>query len=136
MYIYNRRKTLHRGGMFPADIFHLLRIKADEEGVPENWILSDVQNLFKPDPTKRALDAIELIKLLERRVLTMSFQYFHQQDEQGKLILILAELEGGRALFEAAGERSCILYDTTHGTNIYGCKLGFFASKLYFEFAR
>jgi hypothetical protein len=61
--------------------------------------------------------------------LDQNLMYFYDEDEENRLSLVIAEIEGGRNLFLSAGTKTCILYDTTFGTNKFGCKLGLFTSE-------
>lgn len=113
----------------PVQIHSVLTSLADSRGLPVTWLLSDVRDRFVRDPSSKIWDAKNVIEFLVRRQISEGLSFDYNTDEDGRLSLLFTELSGGRAVFESAGGATCVLYDTTHGTNYYGCKLGLFTSK-------
>jgi hypothetical protein len=115
-----------------AQIHNILISLAESRDLPVTWILSDLQAHFTRDPLMKIWDAKNVLEYLVSRHQTEGLVYNFSTDDDGRLSLVFTEISGGRECYINAGDKTCILYDTTHGTNYYGCKLGLFTSKLKF----
>ncbi len=113
----------------PAQIHNVFKSLAEDRRLPVTWLLSDIQDKFTRDASSKIWDARNVLEYLVKRHMNEGLAYSYDTDEDGRLSLLFAEVDGGRDIFYNAGENTCVLYDTTHGTNYYGCKLGLFTSK-------
>ena len=112
------------GNPSSREINNILTGLAALEKLPITWDTKCVQNAFSSNNGKRSFDAQGLREKLETRKIEEGLEYSDCMDGDGRLSLVIAEVKGGREAYAIDGPRAVLLYDTTHGTNIYGAKLG------------
>lgn len=101
---------------------HLWRSRGNEV----TFIYNDIKNEFRGCYEERILDSTDLVlHLQERMEQDDSLGFAMKLDECAKLDCLFFVMKGGHALWK---ENACrlVLYDTKHGTNRFGLKLGLF----------
>ena len=97
------------------------------QGLEVTFNKDDIRNKYAATAASRILDCTNLIGYLkERKVLDPNAEYdIHLDDDDGSLDRIFFVLKGGKDIWDRS-KGSVLLYDTKHGTNRYGMKLGCF----------
>jgi hypothetical protein len=113
-------------GNTSRQIFESFRIEAQKAGTPPRFLLSDVQNAFRPSPDDAWKDANNTIIMLKARSEKSNLLYDFRLDAGGRLDLLFAEMLHAKSVLAAAGNTVCVQFDTTFGTNSHDCKLGLF----------
>lgn len=92
--------------------------------MPVTWDIKNVRNTFATNIGTQNFDAQGFREIMATRSREDGLEYYDRTDEDGRLSLVIAELKGGRQAYAIDGDRAVLLYDTTHGTNMYAAKLG------------
>jgi hypothetical protein len=118
---------LKKGGMGPSSIYRALVRECREQGIDVTFNQDDIRNKYAVSAADRLLDCTNLIgHLKERKVLDPQAEYdIHLDDEDGSLDRVFFVLKGAHEVWDRS-KGSVLLYDTKHGTNRYGLKLGCF----------
>jgi hypothetical protein len=118
-------KTWHLGGMKNSTIYHKLCLLADERQQTVLFTVKDIENLFRSNPADRSLDCNDLYKYFQHRVASnhmLRFEIDINKEGQLDKLFFVANQEAYGVWAETGG--SVLLFDTKHGTNRYGLKLG------------
>jgi MULE transposase domain len=119
--------TLHKAGLGPARIYHCLVDECLSEQMEISFTLADIKNKFATSQESLALDCTNLLEhLMTRREKDGDLGFTIGHDSEGRLDRIFFLLQNWRNLWTDGGGK-VVLYDTKHGTNRYGMKLGCFS---------
>lgn len=112
-----------------AQIYHALVDKCREDGIPQSFTLWDIKNKYRVPPRDAILDCTNLAEHLKQRQLQdPELDYaIELNGTDGTLELIFFVLKEGKEIWKQSSG-SVVLYDTKHGTNRYGLKLGCFVT--------
>jgi MULE transposase domain len=122
-----KANTLHKAGLGPARIYHCLVDECRSEQMEISFTQADIKNKFASSKETLALDCTNLMENLTARHdkdSDLGFTIGH--DPEGRLDRIFFLLQNWRNLWMNGGGK-VVLYDTKHGTNRYGMKLGCFS---------
>ena len=103
----------------------------ESDGFKVTWTIDDLRRVFPRDSLRDPYDASKVIEMLLQLKDEGLFSDY-VEDVDGKLDLIFAEVKGGRECIEkmsmgpGGSKHTFVMFDTTFGTNPYGCKLGMF----------
>ena len=115
---------LWQAGRPPSEIFAFLSKLCQQNGVAVTFTSRDIYNLYAETSTDKALDCSNLIQYLQERKCTdSSLTYDYCLTKDGVLSRVFFVITGGMELWDCLKE-AVLLYDTKHGTNRYGVKLG------------
>eukprot|EP00961_Rhodomonas_salina_P157042 2114005-Rhodomonas_salina.1 len=117
------------GGCFISEIDRVLRAKAIADGTEVSWTYDDLRHRFLPSSSQHlALDASGFVEWLLEREWKNGLGSKHTTDEAGKLNKAFFVLEDADDLWSFKVNETTVtnvlLFDTSHGTNRYGLKLG------------
>jgi MULE transposase domain len=119
--------TLHKAGLGPARIYHCLVDECLSEKIEISFTLADLKNKFATSKQTLSLDCTNLLEhLTARREKDSDLGFAIGHDSEGRLDRIFFLLQNWRNLWMDGGGK-VVLYDTKHGTNQYGMKLGCFS---------
>jgi hypothetical protein len=122
-----KAKTLHKAGLGTARIYHCLVDECLSEHIDISFTLADLKNKFATSKQTLALDCTNLLEhLTARREKDGDLGFTIGHDSEGRLDRIFFLLQNWRKLWMDGGGK-VVLYDTKHGTNRYGMKLGCFS---------
>jgi hypothetical protein len=114
--------------MSPSAIYRALVEECHSQGIIEvTFLKRDIRNAYPPE--NAALDCSNLIEHLQQRKCadnTLDFHFFTEPD--GTLERIFFVLKDGKKILRHQGQDTVLLFDTKHGTNWYGHKLGCFCT--------
>lgn len=120
-------EILHKAGLGPAKIYQVLYDQCIAEGIEISFTQRDIENKFAKSQAAIALDCTNLLEHLKERFNNDSdLTYAIDHDSDGRLNKLFFMLKNWRQLWEESNGR-VVLYDTKHGTNRYGLKLGCFS---------
>ncbi|MGH7954699.1 MAG: hypothetical protein ACREOZ_01935, partial [Gloeomargaritales cyanobacterium] len=121
-------KLLFEAGNTFSNIYSFLAEKCRNKDCEITFTLADVKNALGGNRQEKSLDTTLLFKyLVYRQKDEANLGFALDQDDKQKLNLFFFVFKGGLELWSSMGSR-LILYDTKHGTNRYGLKLGLFVS--------
>ena len=122
-------KTLHEDGGLPASkIYFALVRKCRELDIDVTFSQEDVKNLNPGKAGDKILDCTYLVKHLKERLEEdEELEYDIQYGDDGAPETVFLVIKGGQEVWSNI-DSHVILYDTKHGTNRYGMKLGCFVS--------
>ena len=120
-------ETLHKAGLGPARIYHCLVDQCSSEKIEVSFTQDDIKNKFQTSKDALALDCTNFMEhLIERRQQDADLGFAIAHDSEGRVNQIFLLLQNWRSLWiDTRGQ--VVLYDTKHGTNRYGMKLGCFS---------
>ena len=99
------------------------------DGMPMPWDYQHIRHHFNPSGNKAEMDLTGLMALLQKRKDEERLEYSHDYDEATHTINRLwVELRGGRDDWARGGSDNALLFDPTHGTNVYKFKLCLFCT--------
>ena len=111
-----------------ADIYHALVERCMKENIQVTFTVDDIKNKYCANPLDKILDCTNLAKhLRERLESNPDLEYELYLDHDGNLQRIFFVLEGGKEIWKRC-KGAVLMYDTKHGTNRYGLKLGNFVT--------
>ena len=110
-----------------ASINAVLVDAAQRAGEDVTWNLADVRSKFSVASHEKTLDASNLAQVLEQRS-SEGLTSFWDVNEEGQLDRVFYVMSGAIDEWAKCGEYNTLLYDTSHGTNPYGMKLGCFTT--------
>ena len=128
--IEENAKHLHECGcLSQSQIYHSLVKKCMDDGITQTFTQSDIMNKYRVPPRDAILDCTNLAEHLKQRQLQdPELDYAMELNgTDGSLELIFFVLKDGKEIWKQSSG-AVILYDTKHGTNRYGLKLGCFVS--------
>jgi hypothetical protein len=102
---------------------HVFNKKAEKDNLEVTWTVSDVSTLCRRGGNTVMWDGSGLLQLLKDREKSTNLRYAFT-DDVGYLDLVFTEMPGATEVIRAAGSKLSVMYDTTHGTNHFDCKLG------------
>jgi hypothetical protein len=119
--------TLHEARIRPSKIYYSALEKCDKLGIAPTFVLADIQNKYSLNSSEDWLDSSQLIQYLQ----DVSNQDKNRQfawglSEDAVLDRIFYVLPNGITCWEKS--KKVCLFDTKHGTNRYGYKLGTFST--------
>lgn len=109
-----------------AFVDQVLREKASKKGLEVTWNWHHLDNFLQKFVGPVAGDARGLVEWLSNLHQCHGMDSFYDTDNTGRLTKVYYECEGARDHIRASEGARKVLYDTTHGTNRYGMKLGCF----------
>jgi len=119
-------ELLSKAGLSSSLIYNFLYSQCKEEGRPVTFTKEDIYNRFFRD--KRDLDCTNVLNYLQARYTqNNSLPYDIYLSENGIMERLFFVMNNGISMFESS-ECKIVLYDTKHGTNRYGFKIGMFVS--------
>ncbi len=121
---------LHEGGcMTASEIYTALVAKCRRENIEITFIQSDIKNKYKTCRGETILDCTHLVQhLKERQLDNHELDYDIVLDgSSGNLDRVFFVLREGKAIWQRS-KGAVLLFDTKHGTNRYGMKLGCFVT--------
>ena len=94
------------------------------------WTLEFLKNHFKIKEKLAPSDATDLRLFLQSRQDNNNLKFFWEEDAEGRVDLIFAEVEGGMSLYNKMVKEDCtfVMFDSTHGISIVDAKLCLFIS--------
>ena len=121
--------NLHEAGcLTPSQLYHALVTKCRKEGIPQTFTQSDIKNKYRTTLSDDILDCSNLAEhLKERQAHNNELDYAIVLNVDGNLERVFFVLKEGKAIWNQS-MGAILLYDTKHGTNKYGLKLGCFVS--------
>jgi hypothetical protein len=123
-------KHLHECGcLSQSQIYHSLVKKCMDDGITQTFTQSDIMNKYRVPPRDAILDCTNLAEHLKQwQLQDPELDYAMELNgTDGSLELIFFVLKDGKEIWKQSSG-AVILYDTKHGTNRYGLKLGCFVS--------
>jgi hypothetical protein len=95
-----------------------------------SWTLDFLKNHFKIKDKLAPSDATDLRLFLQSRKDLNHLKFFWEEDSEGRVDLVFAEVEGGMSLYNKMVKEDCtfVMFDSTHGTAIVDAKLCLFVS--------
>lgn len=120
---------LQKAHLSPSNIFNFLMQACREKGIEVTFNEVDIRNKYSSSSHHNILDCTNLIEhLKDREIMDSSLDFkIHHDEFDGSLQCIFFVIEGGKDVWRRCRGR-VLLYDTKHGTNRYGLKLGCFCS--------
>ena len=117
------------GCMTASEIYTALVAKCRRENTEITFIQTDIKNKYKTPRGESILDCTHLVRhLKERQVEDRELDYDIVLDgSTGKLDRVFFVLKEGKATWQRS-KGAVLLFDTKHGTNRYGMKLGCFVT--------
>ena len=121
--------TLHeKAGLSASKIYFALVRECREQGIDVTFSQEDVRNLNPAKAGDKILDCTYLVKHLKERLEEdEELEYDVQYGDDGAPETVFLVIKGGQEVWSNI-DSQVILYDTKHGTNRYGMKLGCFVS--------
>ena len=111
----------------PAKIYRNLVEKCRKLNIDVTFMKKDVANMYPSE--NKSLDCSECIEHLQQRKKDDdTLDYIFYTEEDGTLERIFFVLKDGKEILLQQGSDTVILFDTKHGTNQYGHKLGCFCT--------
>ena len=107
----------------PRVIFESLQRRAKELHVNHNFTYQDVYDMFALRSAAREFDARNLIEHLKERKECKGLEYFFDTNANNELNHLFVQLEQSLDTWSLAGDQNVLLFDPTHGTNVYRMKL-------------
>ena len=125
--LYTFADNLADARMMPSKIYRALAEKCFNMGLAITFTRDDVRNRY---PTiGKSLDCSNAVQYLqERNNENPDLLYNYEVDADGTLSRIFFVMEGSSSVWNNLGEDTVLLFDTKHGTNRYGHKLGCFCT--------
>jgi hypothetical protein len=121
--------TLHEAGcMESSQIYHALVAKCRRDDIPLTFTQMDITNKYRTTHGESILDCTNLAEhLTQRHAQDNELQYSLVLNESGNLERVFFVIKGGMDIWKMSNG-AVVLYDTKHGTNRYGFKLGCFVT--------
>jgi hypothetical protein len=117
-------ELLFRCGNPPERIHLMLSRECHLKGLPVEFTAKDISNMFGTSVLDKSLDCSNLLEHLQDRLEEdSSLKYYFKLDSDGILDRVFFVLPGAQAKW-AKAKHAVLLYDTKHGTNKYGLKVG------------
>ncbi|MGH7955104.1 MAG: hypothetical protein ACREOZ_04005, partial [Gloeomargaritales cyanobacterium] len=102
--------------------------KCRETNSEISFTYSDIKNALSDKPKMKVLDTTHLFQYLaDRQKSDPNLGFDLDRDDDQKLCRVFFVFKGGQELWSNMGSR-LVLFDTKHGTNTYGFKLGLFVT--------
>ena len=126
MILLSFSRNLH---LSPSKIFDFLMRSCLEKGIDVTFNESDIRNTYASSSHHNILDCKNLVEhLKDRERLDPLLDYsIHHCSFDGSPKRIFFVIKGGKDVWSRSNG-AVLLYDTKHGTNRYGLKLGCFCS--------
>ncbi|MGH7954497.1 MAG: hypothetical protein ACREOZ_00900, partial [Gloeomargaritales cyanobacterium] len=128
-WLMSNAKLLQEAGNSYSEIYRFLAEKSREANKEVTFTYGDIKSALSDKQKTKALDTTQLFQYLTDRQNAdsnlLGFELY--QDDAQKLNRVFFVLKGGRELWCSMGA-SLVLFDTKHGTNAYGFKLGLFVT--------
>jgi len=130
--------TMHRAGCATSTVLKVINKMASENEQEKTWDWHTLNNHFRTIDGPKADDASGLVEWMMQRKYEHGLAADFHTDSAGHLERVFFEVEGAAEWrqqgyhtgnqAQGEGKLGChtVLYDTTHGTNGYGMKLGCF----------
>lgn len=120
---------LQKAHLSPSKIFDFLMQSCLEKGIDVTFNESDIRNKYASSTQHNILDCTNLVEhLKDRERLDPLLDYkIHHCGFDGSPKRIFFVIKGGKDVWSQSNG-AVLLYDTKHGTNRYGLKLGCFCS--------
>ena len=107
----------------PSVILRTLNNEANRRGEHITWNLGDIKSRFPMPAATRDWDCNGLIDFLRTRRDTQNLSYEVKVNDGNQIVGVYVEFEDAIAEYAEAGSENVILFDPTHGTNVYKMKL-------------
>ena len=120
-------QAMQRSGIEASRIHNTLVINAQFSGRAITWTLNDIRHTFGITTQDRILDSSILHDWLKTRTSTRGLEGAILE-RAGRLSSCYFEMDGARELYQAAGDNTCVIFDTTFNTNRFGMRLFFFST--------
>ena len=116
------------GSVLPPLMNTILRQAAAEAHIEPTWDLKHLRYKYKPDSEKIAMDFTGMCDELEDRKSNTGLLHFygHKEDGSNEFAMLFVELAGGKEEWAKGEDKNTVLFDPTHGTNVYDWKLCLF----------
>jgi MULE transposase domain len=118
---------MNKAHMKPSKIYRNLVEECRKLDIPITFMKKDVANLYPSE--NKSLDCSQCIEHLQQCKKdddTLNYSFYTEED--GTLERIFFVLKDGKDILLQQGSETVILFDTKHGTNQYGHKLGCFCT--------
>ncbi|MGH7973877.1 MAG: hypothetical protein ACREBR_00025 [bacterium] len=127
-WLMSNAKLLQEAGNSYSEIYRFLAEKSREANKEVTFTYGDIKSALSDKQKTKALDTTQLFQYLtDRQNVDSNLGFELYQDNAQKLNRVFFVLKGGRELWCSMGA-SLVLFDTKHGTNAYGFKLGLFVT--------
>ena len=122
-----RAQVLQQGGVGPSTIYRALSRECLKSEREITFNVDDIRNRFAASTADRILDCTNLLEHLKRcKEIDPQAEYdIFLDPDDGSLDRIYFVLKGAHTVWTRS-DGNVLLYDTKHGTNKYGFKLGCF----------
>ena len=123
---------LRKGGLSPTRIFKALVRECNDLKIEVTFTVTDVRNSYGSTAGDRILDCTNLADYLKQRQMQdQSLDYSISLDSHdGNLDRVFFVMKEGKQIWSRS-QSAVLMYDTKHGTNRYGLKLGCFVTLDY-----
>eukprot|EP00961_Rhodomonas_salina_P284465 3844737-Rhodomonas_salina.3 len=114
------------GCCFVSEIDQVFKAMAEKLEIEPSWTYDELRQAFCPSSSQNlALDCSGFVEWMLHREWTSALGLKHTTDEAGRLDKAFFVLEDSDSLWKLVGNaKNVLLFDTSHGTNRYGLKLG------------
>ena len=117
-------KFLNKARMKPAKIFRFLVQECNEQGIDVTFTLKDIQNKYCKQAGQKSFDTTNLCEKLEKKREEDPLLHFEiSLNDEAEAERIYFVTKGAHEIWKRQRGAVC-MYDTKHGTNTYGLKLG------------
>lgn len=124
--LHDLAEDTYRACPSTAWVDNILREKAERLGLEVTWNWNHLDTFLQRFDVPANGDARGLLDWLGQRHYLHGMNSYSDTDELGRLTKVFYECEEAKEHLRAAEGARIVLYDTTHGTNRYGMKLGCF----------
>ena len=122
-------KTLEKAGLPPSRIYRNLVKECRLQGIDKTFNQDYIKNNYGCGELGKILDCTNLQKHLQQRYENYNdLQFDIDTNSDGTPEKVFFVMKGGKQLWNEDGSAKVILYDTKHGTNRYGMKIGCFTT--------
>ena len=114
-------QAMQRSGIKASRIHNTLVIKAQFSGHAISWTLNDVRHTFGITTQDRILDSSILDDWLKTHTSTCGLEGAILE-RAGRLSSCYFEMDRARELYQAIGDNTCVIFDTTFNKNSFGMR--------------